>query len=282
MKTREMAKIMFFCGVVFGVSIACGSIASATDTPIPLPTSTDVVGAEYTQAIETYISGEKTEAALYTPTPKVLTATPLPTVIPTVATPPPTPTLTSLPLTGGTLLWVDDFESLDGWFTNETNDYTLEFSEGGYRMKVDMITGSAPVYSIRDFVYSDIRISIDLMRYEGPDGSYFGVVCRFTDPRNYYRFVLDPDGYYEIAKKVNGEFTTLGSGSERGLFLVGEEKNTIQGECYSGTLTLTINGKQMLQVSDGDLISGKVGIIGGANLEAGADLLFDNFRLFQP
>ena len=47
-------------------------------------------------------------------------------------------------------------------------------------------------------------------------------------------------------------------------------------------LTLTVNGKQLLEVQDGALLTGKVGLIVGANYEARADVLFDNFLLSQP
>lgn len=265
-------------GVLLVLSLACGGVA---ETVAPSPTATEAPGAGYTQAIQTHIAAKTLEAALYTPTPRTRTPTPEPSAT-LVLTPTATATLTPLPLTGGTLILFDNFESLENWYTGRTEDYVLEFLEGGYRIFVNLLTGPSPVYSVHEQPYGDIRVEVDVMRVRGPDGGYFGLVCRFNDAKNYYRFVIDQDGYYEIAKKVNGVFSILGSGTQRHLFRVGGQVNHLRGDCYSGTLTLYVNDERILQVMDGDLTNGGTGLVVGTNLEAGLEVLFDNFALYQP
>jgi hypothetical protein len=140
---------------------------------------------------------------------------------------------------GIVLPYLDNFELLAGWFTGESDFYLMEFLEGGYHMVAKVITGDAPIYSIREQYFDTIRVEVDVMRADGPDGTYFGVVCRFVDASNLYRFVVDVDGYYEIAKKVNGEFTVINSGSGRNIFLI-NKPNHIQVDC--GAKDTTVNG----------------------------------------
>lgn len=275
--------------LIFVLAIsACGSVENVIQEATPT-TVVDIPGLAETQAIETYLARRATEAVLYTPTPRPPTATasPFPTPrddaggIP-IETVRPSITPTPLPLSGGTLISMERFEAFSGWFAGGGDHYEMRMDSGGYRMAADMLTLSVPVYSVRDLIYRDIRIGVDVMQFDGPDGSYFGVTCRFADINNFYGFVMDADGYYEINKTVNGEFMVLGSGSERGLFLVGGEKNHLSADCYSGTLTLNINGDQLLSVQDSDLWEGNIGLLVGTWLEAGVDVLFDNFALYQP
>ena len=268
---------------------ACGKVEDAIRPATE--TATEVPGAPATQAVETFIARKATEETLYTPTPRRPTATVLPSPTPrsemgTAGVPletiRPSITPTSLPLSGGTLIAMERFESISGWFTADEDNYEMGMDEGGYRMAADMVTLNIPIYSVRDFIYRDIQVEVDVMRFDGPDGSYFGVACRFVNINNFYAFVMDADGYYEISKTVNGEYTVIDSGSKSGLFVVDAEKNHIRADCYSGTLTLTINGKQMLSVQDNDLWDGNVGLLLGTHLESGAEILFDNFALYQP
>jgi len=266
---------------------SCGKVEEVVQPPTE--TATQIAGLAETQAIATFLARRATEATLYTPTPRLPTATALPSPTPKsdmggipIETARPSITPTPLPLSGGTFILLDDFEGTSGWFTAEEDHYEMGLQSGGYRMFVDMITLNAPVYSVRDYIYRDIRVQVDVMQFKGPDGSYFGVTCRFKDINNYYAFVMDADGYYEISKTIDGEYTLLDSDSKKGLFDVDAEKNNIRADCYSGTLTLTINGKQMLSVQDSSLWDGRVGLLLGTNLEAGAEILFDNFALYQP
>lgn len=283
-RNRAFGLLLIMVLVVSACSRAGDMIQASTPTTI-----VDVPGLAETQAIETFLARRATEAVLHTPTPKPPTATvvlsptpggessgiPIETVRPSIT---PTP----LPLSGGTLISLENFETFTGWFAGGNDHYEMGMDGGGYRMIVDMLTLNAPVYSVRDVTYRDIRIEVDVVQFDGPDGSYFGVTCRFADTENYYGFVMDADGYYEINKTVDGEFTVIDSGNKRGLFLVEGKKNHLQVDCYSGTLSLNINDNPLLSVQDSDLWEGKVGLLLGTNLESGANVLFDNFALYQP
>ena len=287
MNNKSRGKVIGFMLALILLGSACGRVEDMIQPATE--TATEVPGAPATQAVETFIARKATEATLYTPTPRPPTATASPSSTPRgdaggvpIETIRPSITPTSPPLSGGVLIAMERFEIFSGWYATEADNYEMGMDEGGYRMAADMVTLNTPVYSVRDFIYRDIQVEVDVMRFSGPDGSYFGVTCRFTDINNFYAFVMDADGYYEISKTVNGEYTVIDSGSKKGLFVVDAEKNHIRADCYSGTLTLTINSKQMLSVQDSALWEGKVGLLLGTNLESGAKILFDNFALYQP
>lgn len=254
---------------------ACGKTSKPATATVP-------PGQIETQAIQTLIAG-------WTPTPEAFTPAPVPptktprhtnTPLPSV-TAGPTGKPTSSIFSGTQTNFRDDFESLTGWFTGNTDKFTVEFEEGGYRMYVNLVTGAWPVYSVREMEFDDISVSVDVMREDGPDGSYFGTVCRFGDLRNYYRFVLYTGGYYEIAKMVDGKITVLDTDKEVNLILP-EKTNTIRGDCVGSILTMYVNGKMAAEVLDSELTSGYTGLVAGTNEKEGLDVLFDNFILSEP
>ncbi len=268
--------------LVLLVIVVTGCGQASTQPPMAQPSDPPL-----TQVAKTVIAKWTMQAASFTHTPLPPTDTPRSTEAHEASPEPgrtdvPVPTLSPKPTTGGILLYRDDFESLVGWYTQEADNFTLAFSEGGYRMVVNMVTGSAPVYSVRQQTYTDIRIEVDIMQVQGPSDGYFGLVCRFVDSTNYYRFVMGRDGYYDIAKKVNGEFSYLSSGSQKDLFITDGTANHLRADCVGGALTLYINGEKMLEVQDGGLTNGSVGLVVGTNSEPGMDALFDNFLILEP
>ncbi len=251
-----------------------------TWTPPPLPTATRTPTR---MATSTALNqGTSTAVPLDQGT---FTATPLNQSTSTIESPVSTQLIYSSPTPpediGINLPFLDDFELLAGWFTGESNIYGMEFLQGGYHMVAKVTTGEAPIYSVREQYFENIRVEVDVMRADGSEGTYMGVACRFIDTNNLYRFVVDIDGYYEIAKKVDGVFTVIGSDSGSGVFKT-SGTNHIQADCQGPNLTLTVNGTKLLNVRDAELFAGKTGLIVGANGEPRADVLFDNFKLSLP
>jgi hypothetical protein len=50
----------------------------------------------------------------------------------------------------------------------------------------------------------------------------------------------------------------------------------------SDGLILWVNGQKLSVVRDGDFLHGDVGVIAGTNENAGVDILFDNFVVYNP
>jgi hypothetical protein len=262
---------------------ACGQRVVTTTLPPTL--SNDQLG---TRAAQTALANF-TQAAPVEPSDTPLPDTPTkaaPTETNTALPPTSTKGPTAMPTTdlfaGGQETFRDDFESLAGWFTGTNDNFTVEFLEGGYHMQVDFLTGPDPVYSVRQFSLEDVLVSIDVMRYEGEDGTYFGLICRQVDPSNYYRFVLYTEGEFEIGKKVDGVFTSLVRDELKKPLKTDGSPNNLRAACVGDTLQLYINDELAAEVTDLDLTAGYVGLVAGVDLEPGVDVLFDNFIVSKP
>jgi hypothetical protein len=272
----------------------------------PLQQPTQIPAEAHTQAAETIVAqitqAAPTETPLPTSTQPPGTFTPTPTSIPVAGetvvpaeTQPPleTPQATDTPeitvtqptaTSAGdfTVVFQDDFTPNSGWYTSQGEDFGFEYAQGGYRIYVNI--RSAPIWSIRQRDYGDVRLEVDATRTGGPTDGYFGVVCRLDrEKRNYYALVISSDGTYGIAKSENNAYGFLEQGSApAGVIKSGEATNRVRGDCLGNTLTLSANGQQLLQIRDDSFDSGWIGLIAGTRQQPDLVVLFDNFVALQP
>ena len=262
----------------------------------PQPPSTPTINPDllYTAAAQTIIV-QVTQAAAtlitsplstLTPVPPTLTLQPTKTPKPS-ATPSPIPTLLpsatpTVQVTSITVLvFKDDFEQAQGWVALVDKNFSIGYANGGYQITVKMVTVNSPVYSIREEVFSDVRLEVDEVSATGPMNSYFGLLCRVGDGSNYYRFVIGRDGNYDIGKRVDSKYSSLGSGLNTDI-IHSSGINHIRADCAGSMLTLYVNNQKLLEVQDNTFTKGDVGIVVGTKTEPGADILFDNFAIWTP
>lgn len=238
---------------------------------------------------------EPTATPTLTPLPtETATATPEPT-----ATPPPTATEIPLPTdtptleptaTQGVILFQDDFSSVGvgDWGQNRDSESIKDYEQGGYRI---MVNKADWIYWVTAGVnFSDVHLEVDVTKLAGPDTNEFGLICRYVDTDNFYFLTATSDGYYSISKYVynptkgESEYFALSDDTFVATDYVnqGSASNHLRADCVGNTLTLYINGQLIASATDNTFSSGDVGIMTGSYNEPGADVLFDNFFVFQP
>lgn len=248
-------------------------------TPTPLP------AAEYTQAAQTIIAqlSEVPAAATLALTQPGATrapSTPAPTVFSL-----PTGTATQLPSPTATdarqLISSDNFDNQSGWFTQQTDTYSLDFTAGGYRITVNQI--NALIWSIRKYDAAEVSLEVFTSRMAGPEDGYYGLVCRHQDGENYYLLVIGSDGFYGIGKVANDELEFLAEGRDTsGQIRLGNAVNQVRGDCVGDSLKLFVNGRLMLETQDDQFASGTVGLVAGTRQTPGLQAWFDDFSIYQP
>lgn len=101
------------------------------------------------------------------------------------------------------------------------------------------------------------RLSV---RVRSDDDDAFGVVVRYQNPDNYYRFSWDCErGVRRLVKRVNGTFHTL---AEEAVPYTSHESYDLTIEVFGQVLLVKINGETVLggPIVDASLASGSVGL----------------------
>jgi len=194
-------------------------------------------------------------------------------------------------LTADTLPWVsaepvlfkDDFsKNTGGWATHEDAKSSATYSEGGFRIWVDI-----PHYNFwsnPDLNFKNSLVSVQARKKSGPENNIFGLLCRYQDESNYYALVIGSDGYYGIFRNKSGNLDLIDQQHMDFSEVIeqGNAENTIQGLCYQDQLALIVNGIELIRVEDRTLSYGDVGVIAGNFSEPGVEILFDNFIVVKP
>jgi hypothetical protein len=185
--------------------------------------------------------------------------------------------------TDSNVLFQDDFSSTSsGWDQVSGPGSVTDYNNGVYRLYVN--EANTDIWANPGLSFTDVRIEVDAAKIGGPDDNDFGVICRAEDVNHFYFFIISSDGYYGIGK-ISGEDQEL-IGMERmetsDLIRQGAAANTIRADCVGETLTLYVNGEQLIQVTDSQFTSGDVGLIAGSFSEPGTDIHFDNFKVLKP
>ena len=258
--------------LVLGVICVCGGLYFY-GVNLPEPTAIPTITSSPT------VPPTNTNTPLPTNTPTDLPTLP-PTDIPTEA-----PTFTPEPeIIPSQILFQDDFSDTNaaGWSQDRNSEHITDYEQGGYRIlvnKVDWIYWTNP-----ELFFTDVRVEVDVTKQGGPDTNEFGIICRYVDLDNFYFLTATSDGYYSISKYVAGEYFNLSEETFVATDHVnqGNAVNHLRADCVGSTLTLYINGQLVDSVTDGDYASGDVGLLVGSYDEAGADVVFDNFIVYQP
>lgn len=198
---------------------------------------------------------------------------------PTEPTPLPSPT----PDSG--ILFEDDFsDTSSGWDRIDDEDGITDYYDGGYRILVNQDNRFFFANPGLTDLPNDVRIEVEATKLGGSDDNNFGIICRYQDTSNFYRIIVSSDGFAGIILVQDGTSTNL---TGEGLVpfdsaLAGNATNEIRVNCIGSTLTLFVNGEQVLTTQDSTFSNGDVGLFAGAFDIVGTDILFDNFIVTRP
>jgi hypothetical protein len=238
-----------------------------------------------------FTAAAETVAAQLSPTAIAATLEPTTTTTPAVLAPTssPEPTASSTPTDVPTpteiseIIYFDDFSDTSGWYTFEDDRFGFKYTAEGYHIYNNIQMGL--IWSIREQAFSGVALEVDGTRLEGPEDSYFGVVCNFTDDGdNYYALVIADNGFYGFGLMDKGEFEFIETGmDENEIIKRGQgETNRIRGVCNGDHFSIYANGELLLDAWDSTLEDGIVGLVVGNQRGSGVEIRFNDFAITWP
>jgi hypothetical protein len=250
-------------GLLVLLALACGgSIGPSGDGDAADDGETPVVQIE---------SPSDTPAATGTPLP---TATPEPT-----ATPAPTDTPEPTPSPPG-VVFSDTFEGEDQrWQLRKDDDGLIDVVDEALR--VEVATANLILWTLAGEDIADFAFEVDATWLDGPDFNDFGILFRYQDGDDHYRFLVDSDGQYTLQKYIGGELVQLVPWSGSRELNLGATTNRLGVVAYDNRIAIYANGDLLNVITDNSHLSGDVGLAAGVFDEAGLAVSFDNAKLFS-
>lgn len=187
------------------------------------------------------------------------------------------------PATPAAAIFRDDFsEASSGWDGYRDEEGWRDYDQNGYRIQIQ--SPNYYYWSNPGLFLTDVSVEVDARKLGGPDENEFGIICRYQDNENFYFFVAGNDGAFSVNKYAEGELSLVGMEAARYHESIrrGRGVNRLRFECVDDRLRAYANEVLLIEVRDGDLASGDVGLIAGTFEEPGTDVLFDDFAVRRP
>ena len=178
--------------------------------------------------------------------------------------------------------WADDFSDPgSGWCAESDASADVGYHEGVMRILVKSPNRLAWASAGREL--SDFHLSVEATQVAGPDDNEYGVLVRMQDAHHFCRFSISGDGYYVVNKYDGEEWRELGDDwSSSDTIHLGAEMNLLEVVCQGRTMTLLVNGVQLVQVEDSSYSRGGIGLYAGSFFEPGVEVHFDNLKITAP
>jgi hypothetical protein len=185
------------------------------------------------------------------------------------------PALTPLP-------YADDFSAPHGgWKTASDEAITIGLQDGALHFTIDdldTIAWSTP----KDKRFGDFVLDVDATQVAGPDDNSYGVIFRYQDDRNFYRFDISGDGYFAVFKRKDGVWSKLQDYAESAAVKQDNATNHLQVIAKGNQFTLNVNGETVKTFSDKDFPNGNLGVTAGTLFDnAGVHIAFDNVKVSE-
>ncbi len=174
----------------------------------------------------------------------------------------------------------DDFsDSFSGW-----DDAFDEFTRkvyGNNRYQIEVMSENLMARGLANRSVSDFEVEVEAKLEEAGEDSSYGLLFRFQDTQNFYRFDISTDGYFLLSKYLDGQWTTLVDWTAAPQIQLAEA-NILRVSAFGPEITAHINGEQVAQVSDESLTEGNFGFFAGTFNDPYAWVSFDNLNLKVP
>ena len=193
----------------------------------------------------------------------------------------PTPRPTSTPPT--VIIYEDDFsDPASGWATGSDAESTVDYGAGQININIynsDMLTITTPRKN-----FSDVMIETTVDTSGTDSETWFGIVCNYKDPNNFYLAAIKSYGYYSILELKDNQWKWLTGGgapaySQR--IAVDATSYKLGLLCFQNVLTLWVDGVHIISLTNATSSSGDVGLTAWTEGQSKTKVRFDDFKVFQ-
>jgi hypothetical protein len=189
-------------------------------------------------------------------------------------------TLTSACAPGATPPFADSFDDArNNWTLTRSNQADLSIEGGQLRITVKQPDSLAWSIAVGK-TFDDFTIEVDATPLSGPEDNDYGVIVRHVNDENFYRFEISGDGYFNVQKRVKGQWEKLITDwTPSEAIHKGYAANHLRVVCAGSSLTFYVNQAQLIQVNDNSFARGQVGLFVGTLAQPGVQAAFDNLNV---
>jgi hypothetical protein len=193
---------------------------------------------------------------------------------------------TAVPFSGQTgdfsMAYQDDFSDPSSGWDDAFDRYTTK-QYGNNKYYIEVTTSNLVAWGLANRDVSDFRLEVDAAQEAGPSNNGYGVLFRFQDRNNFYRFDISGDGFFLLSKFHNGEWVTLVPWTASSAINVGEAANNRLGvEAIGSRIRIYANEKLLADIKDNTFTHGNFGFFASTFSDPNLTISYDDIKLWTP
>jgi len=179
------------------------------------------------------------------------------------------------------LAYEDDFSNPSSGWDDAFDRYTTK-QYGNNKYYVEITTSNLVAWGLANRKVADFRIQVHAAQEEGPNNNGYGILFRFQDRDNFYRFDISGDGFFLLSKFYNGEWVTLVPWTASSAVNVGQATNLLTVEAVGSQISVYANDTLLAEVEDDALTEGSFGFFASTFSEPNLTVSFDDILVWTP
>ncbi len=194
---------------------------------------------------------------------------------------------TAMPVPGETqastaprLLFEDDFDdSSSGWLEAADAESGQGYRDGRFFFEIrspDLIAWDTAGGNFKDFA-----LQVEARQVSGAVENSYGLLFRYIDDNNFYRFDLTGDSHYAVFKLEYGEWITLVDWQASEYIKPQGETNLIKIVCRGSKMSFFVGHQELDSLEDSSFERGDVGLFATTFADANIEAEFDHLQIWQ-
>jgi Tol biopolymer transport system component/pSer/pThr/pTyr-binding forkhead associated (FHA) protein len=179
------------------------------------------------------------------------------------------------------LIYDDDFSNPSSGWDDAFDRYTTK-QYGNNKYYIEITTSNLVAWGLANRKVGDFRLQVDAAQEEGPNNNGYGILFRFQDRDNFYRFDISGDGFFLLSKFKDGEWVTLVPWTASSDVNVGQAANRLAVEAVGSQIRVYANDVLLAEVEDDTLVEGNFGFFASTFSEPNLTVSFDDIKLWTP
>jgi hypothetical protein len=175
------------------------------------------------------------------------------------------------------------YNSPSGWSQRDDELSTVTYERKMLAITVkgkDLIAYALQPTEMR---FDDALIAAGFSYESGPGDNDYGIILRFVDKDNFYRFKISPQGKYGFDKLQAGAWYDIipwtdlppGINNGRGVF------NNVEIKCKGDRFTIYIDDWLLGECADSSLPAGNIGLVAGSHSEGKVKVTFGYLKIWK-
>ncbi len=179
------------------------------------------------------------------------------------------------------LKFEDDFsDSSSGWDDAFSKDYTKQYGNNQYH--IEITTNNLVVWGLSNRNAADFEIEVEVSLQDSEPGNTYGLIFRYVDHNNYYRFDVSDDGYFLLSKFEAGEWQTLINWTPSAAIKQGQTSNILKIAAFGPEIAVFANGQELGRITDDTFQAGNFGFFASTFNGPHIWVSYDNLKLRTP